>query len=332
MSWVASADPRVPELLRTHYGRTAVSVRRLDRESVNEMFRVRTSDEELVVKRLGRLGSAEWLNYQADVLDTLSEHGFPVRPWLRSLDGHGTTRIGDDQWQVARFAESRPFVPGDAADVTSAAACLDHLHQLTDLVPADSPRAPIQDAEPWLCATEADMAELADTVHQVAPADAGGYVATYRDIWTRAQAELSGQDYLALPRRITHGEYVSSNVLYGQDGVLAVIDWDAVQVRPRVSDVARGALFFARRARGGIEVFDELVPVFLRRATESAPLSDAEFAALIPFLECYFLPSPGYLRMLAEHEPDMLTWYLGWSSAGAARVRPLLTPILGARV
>lgn len=332
MSWVASADPRIPELLGTHYGLAPVSVERLDRESVNEMFRVRTGDELLVVKRLGRLGSPEWLAYQADVLDALHEHGFPVRPWLRSVEGHGTTRIGDDQWQVARFAESRPFVPGDADDVASAAACLDRLHQLTDLLPADSPRAPIQDAEPWLCATEADMVSLADTVHEVAPADAQGYVATYREVWTRARAELPAADYLALPRRITHGEYVSSNVLYGDDGVLAVIDWDAVQLRPRVSDVARGALFFARRARGGIEVFEDLVPAFLRRATESAPLSDAESAALIPFLECYFLPSPAYLRQLAEHDPAMLTWYLGWSCAGAARVRPLLTPILGARV
>jgi Ser/Thr protein kinase RdoA (MazF antagonist) len=308
---------------------------------VNEMFRARTPAGSLVVKRLGRPGSAEWLAYQADVLDALLESGFPVRPWLRSRDGAGTVCVQDDQWQVAPYVASRPFIPGDPTDVAQAAGCLDRLHQLSDLLPAQliatSPASPIQDAEPWLRATEADIADLERTLAEIGPADADPrtHIDTYRRVWERARQELAADAYDALPQRLTHGEYVSSNVLYGvrdagaAGGLITVIDWDAVQVRPRICDVARGALFFARRARGGIEVFPDLVPAFIEAATVSAPLSDAETAALIPFLELYFLPSVGYLRMLADHDPTMLAWYVGWSSAGAARVRELLTPILG---
>ncbi|MDF3290298.1 phosphotransferase enzyme family protein [Streptomyces silvisoli] len=331
MRWVLTDDPLVPGVLAHHYGLVAASVARLDRESVNGTFRARTAIGDVVVKRLGRPGTPEWLDYQAGAIDALHSHGFPVEPLMRSVDGRGTAIAEGQQWQVSRFVESRPFQPGSEADADAAASCLDALHELSPRTAEDPPASPVQDVEPWLWAEDADMAELVRTVGEVAPHAAPEICRTYQAVWADAREDLSAEEYFALPRRITHGEFVSSNVLFDGGGVACVVDWDAVQIRPRVSDVARGSLFFARRARGAIEVYQDLVPRFIEGATKSAAMIPAEIAAVIPFLELYFLPSCSYLRALAEHDRLMLDWYLGWSSSSAARVRPLLTPILAVR-
>ncbi len=331
MSWTRTDDPLVARVLDGWYGLTAIAVDSLERESVNGMYRAHTGSGPVVVKRLGRPGSVPWLDYQARTLDALRDNGFPVPAGIRARDGRATVPAEGYQWQVCRYVESRPFVPGDEVDVDAAAACLDALHALAPRLPADSPPSPIQDVEPWLRAGEADLAELDRTVREVAPDRAADLYRSYRTAWEQATAELPATDYFALPRAGTHGEFVSSNVLYAERGVAAVVDWDAVQVRPRVSDVARGALFFARRARGGIEIFEPLVPRFIEGATRSAPLSSAELAAVIPFLQLYFLPACDYLRTLAGHDRSMLDWYLGWTASGAVRVRSLLAPILAVR-
>ncbi|MFI7110337.1 phosphotransferase enzyme family protein [Nonomuraea sp. NPDC050227] len=329
MSWKESDDPLVPKILRDEFRLGAVGgVEWYDRESTNGVFRAQTTHGPVIIKRLGRPGTIEWLEFQADTLQALHECGFPAQPLLRCPDGRRTVLAHDEQWQVTPFIAGRPFTPGSEADVDVAAACLSRLHGLSALAPEPSPTSPIRDAEAWLHLDETDLSEVAATIQELAPHTPSEVFDKYRAAWQRARQTLSLEGYQALPHRLTHGEYVGSNLLYGSDDVICIVDWDGLQVRPRLADLARASLFFPRRVRGGIEVIESLVPRFLRVATQSEPLLDNERDAIIPFLELYFVPIPAFLRMIAERNPTMLDWYLGWSSAAAGRVRQILTRLL----
>jgi homoserine kinase type II len=65
----------------------------------------------------------------------------------------------------------------------------------------------------------------------------------YRDAARRADAlGIAGW-----PDRIIHGDWHPGNLIYGKNGVRAVLDFDSSRVAPRVIDVANGALQFSMK-------------------------------------------------------------------------------------
>jgi Ser/Thr protein kinase RdoA (MazF antagonist) len=324
-SWVPAPDAIAAELLEEEFGIAVEGVEFLERESTNDIFRVSSGRGRLIVKRLGRPGSPVWHDFQAEVLDRLAAQGYPAPGLLSTPDGRKTVSWAGSVWHVSPWVNGREFAAGNAADVVAAAVCLDRLHALAAGLPSTSPAAPVAEVTPWLAGDEGDLASMLALVAELRPGAPEREV--YRRAWQRARPALSGWD--GLPRTVTHGEFIGSNVLYDRRGSVAcVLDWDAVECGPRVRDLARGCLFFARRARGGIDVFSELVWVFLREATRTVALTEAERVAIVPFLELFFVPTKGYLTVMAQERPDMIDWYLGWSAHGAGRVRDILGPIL----
>jgi Ser/Thr protein kinase RdoA (MazF antagonist) len=331
--WRAEEHPLVVATLRERYGLTVHSLERLHRESVNLVFRAVTDQGTALVKRLGRPAEPGWLAFQAAVLSALCDRGFPVQPLWPARDGETTVTAGEQLWQVRPYAQGRAFRAGDAHDVEAAARALAQLHRapVEALVPAGVSAgavSPTDDLVLWLWDDGAAHAALEELVRRIAPATlADAVLPHYREAFTRARRQLGPAAYQSLGRVLTHGEFVGSNLLLGDRDVCSVMDWDAVQVRPRVYDLARACLFMARKARGSIQLHEDLSELFLRTATSDAPLSEAERDALIPILELYFVPSPAYLSVMAELAPADVPWYLDWSAKGAAQVRGLLSPV-----
>ena len=96
----------------------------------------------------------------------------------------------------------------------------------------------------------------------------------------------------AVPRHLIHGDLFGSNLLLSGDGVVAILDFDRLAVRPRVSEVAYRLFHLLNRFRifglsprdgdGGLVNGDHLrVAGLLRRYAEAgSPLTPVELAAL----------------------------------------------------
>lgn len=330
VTWHACEDENVRELLLTHYGLRPGQVERLARESVNSLWRLRCPESTFVLKRLGRAADARWLAFQDAATARADAHGLPVQLPVPASDGSTTVTHGGGQWQLRRYVEGRLFTDGSAADVAQAARCLDILHAVPyDDLPSDAP-SPTQDLEHWLATTdEARVADVwdvpgVDVPTRLRESAHSAYLAAYR----RARTELDGPTYRSLPMALTHGEFMGSNLVHdAEDGTLrCVLDWDAVDVRPRVYDLARAALFLARKRRGGLAAHPRLATEVLLGATTRRPAGPQELAAVVPVLELYFVPTPRYVSQLADHSPDTLEWYLRWAAEGAATVRSTLGP------
>jgi len=320
------------EVARIHFGRTPSVLERLDRRSVNTLYRFKADGNTYILKRLGRAVAAGWLAFQSQAVERVHERGVPVTPFVPSVRGENTVCHAGSAWQLTPYRPGRPFVDGRADELTRVARCVSLVHS----VPVDgldiAAANPIRDVETWLDSGRDELARLsaAARVAGVAEADLASLAREFERTLDRALGELDAATYAALPRTLTHGELTGSNILVdpATQEVVALLDWDGVAVRPRAYDLARGALFLARQRRDGFAVHDELVVSFLRTGSQPTPLATEEIDAIIPILELFLLPTAGYVSDLARHAPASLDWFLRWSAEGAGHVRSVMVPAL----
>lgn len=322
-------------VLDRHYGRRPAGVTRLRRESVNTVYMCHVAGEQdLVLKRLGRTMSAAFLDFQERSLALAAAAGLPLPHPVAGTGGRTTVRAEGSAWQLAGRLAGRRYADGDAGALRAVAACVRRLHGLTaDGAPPDCEN-PTRDVEQWLDAGPGEFDRLMEAIGAagVAREDERRFRDAVAPAVDRALRELDRATYDGLPHALTHGELTGSNVLMAERGpaVTGLLDWDGVFVRPRVYDLARGALFLARRRRDGFEVDHRLVTDFLTVAAGDHPLSDTELGAIIPVLELFLAATARHVRDLRRESPGSLAWALSWSAAGASQVRSTMQPALDA--
>lgn len=328
MSTWLKADPAdVPAAVAAAYRLDVQALERLDRESVNLVYRATCGNRQVILKRLARATTDRWLAFQSATLTALAADGAAVSAPVPTAEGAPFVREGDATWQVWALVEGSPYRRESPAHVDEAASFLDRLHAAPAPGGPAAADLPATEAEQWARADESAFDDLASLITEVPGIEPGPLLAAYRDAWERA-APLIRSEYARSTPCLSHGEYIGSNLLFSGDRLAAVIDWDAVGVRPRVADLARGALFLARTKRGGITIEPQVAVTFLTRATATRPLREAELDLIIPYLELFFIPEPAYLRLLRASEPALLHWYLDWSGTGARTVRSIMLPVV----
>ncbi|MBL1097936.1 phosphotransferase enzyme family protein [Streptomyces coffeae] len=330
-TWLPGHNTTVARVLTREYGLGAHTTWSLDRESVNSLWRVETSDGQYVLKRLGRDIAPRWLAFEGAALPRIAAAGIPIAPPLPTATGAGSVVHDGSVWQLRPWRRGRPFDSARPGDIEQVGAFLSALHRVpVEGLPADG-HCSTRNLEFWL-ATERPPHEVLDEVDEIAAPYVSAAVRAaarraFSAVLCRARTELAG--YAGLPEVLTHGEVAGSNLLYSDSGELAcVLDWDALQLRSRVYDIARGLLFLPRRARGSFQILSDRARAVLDASTAHQPLVPDELDSLIPVLELNFVPSPDYLRQVTRHTPGHLEWYLGWRAEGAASVRGILSDVI----
>lgn len=304
-------------------GSDSIELEYVDRESVNAVFLVRTDGEPAyALKGLGRPTTDEWLRFQWDWIGRFHEAGLPVPPLVATVDGRGWATCGDGvadtvtTWQLWRAAAGEPFEAGSVAHVRAAARFLDQLHALPGQ-PGSTPASPGSDVSPYL----ADPALPDQLERALAGVDAPAAVVArawerYAETIEEFVDRVGAERYASLPASLTHGEFIGSNLLFRDGEVSGAIDWDALERRPRIYDVVKGALFLARRARGSFAVHPDLAAEFLSAVSAALPIS-ADEQACAPYIAAMtFVPTPAFIETWRARRPDQLEWYLGWTADG----------------
>ncbi|MFF5858530.1 phosphotransferase enzyme family protein [Streptomyces sp. NPDC012751] len=332
--WNADPGRTVPEVVEAQYGIRPLVVERLVRESLNEVWRFTSEDGHYTLKRLGRPGAASWLAFQDAAVIRAAAHGVPVEPLLHTLDGLPHASVDGVLWQLRRYVGGRHCTDGSAEDLRAAAELIAAVHAVPVEGLPEPGANPIQDMEFWLGADASALDALGALVSEAAgPAVWDETADAYRGAYRRARAELDLAAYQALPATLTHGELAGSNLVFDDDGTLiSLLDWDGVDIRPRVYDLARALLFLARTGRSSFRVHHGLGVDLLLRAAGGHPLRPAELRAVVPILELYFVPTPHYVQQLAASSPATLRWYLGWAADGARAVRANVRGVVAALV
>lgn len=216
----------------------------------------------------------------------LSTNNFPVAPLIRTRDDHHTfVQLRDHLYELFAFIPGRTF-SRTSAETHGAGKVLARFHQITE-----SKASPL--AAPDLGVDYHDANAVRAGLHSI------GSTLTGHDSFTGDEAELATLTQFLIgsydeaaarvnesgfydwSEQLIHSDWHPGNVLFRDQAILAVVDYDAMRFSRRVVDVANGALQFSMIA--GEDPVDwpedldlERFRAFLDGYSAVSPLSEEE--------------------------------------------------------
>lgn len=253
-----------------------------------------TSDGTYLLKRRSTLRHpVARIRFAQAIQSQLERKGYPVAPLLRVREtGSTLLLLGDYAYELFRFIEGDRFDKSGRLAGKSGEA-LGELHRITaDLDPSAAPPASYHDSP----SVRKALDHLADAIQRVEPgqsrAELESIARELRLIYARATDEIDVLGMRGLGRSVVHGDWHPGNLIFGNGGVLAVIDFDSARAEAWVTEIANGMLQFALQAgqsRVPEEWPDDLDPHRLRAfltgylTVAARPLS-ADERAMVPWL------------------------------------------------
>jgi Ser/Thr protein kinase RdoA (MazF antagonist) len=219
----------------------------------------------------------------------LARHTGLVPPFLTSQGGRPWVRVDGAAFEISEYRGGSRFT-GSPAQIRAAGSALAAVH---DGAVDAAARPPAEDYRDLV----ADHVRLAREV----AADRAGTPHRLLDVLDEVTAALPGllpeRVWERLPRTFVHGDYNPWNLVFGTEGVIAVVDFDNCDTGTRLRDVVEGVLTHAAVAYLGdstsfavpfrCDLDERRAGAFLSGYAGAArrPPTEDETAAL-PFLVC----------------------------------------------
>ena len=279
------------------------------------LFRMAVEDEEgrlFVVEEIAS-HRKERKRLISRTLDDLHAAGLDqVVPYVRTPAGEDLVFSKDAWWQVTSFIAGtsldRPRYLHDAAKGEALARFLCDLSEHAQNCPRiqEAPRFSLKD---YIVRLEQDIAQHVP--------DAAPRFAPVFDFLRRPF--LDAHD--TLPVAFCHGDYHPLNVIWRNDGITAVIDWEFCGIKPEIYDAANLIGCIGMEHPSGLT--DNLAIAFIRHMKESASISDRSwklFPEFVIALRCAWLAEwlrtkdgemidleETYMRLLIENRDELKT-------------------------
>jgi len=208
--------------------------------------RITTDSGVFLLKRLAPSRSdLEGMEFQHLLLRHLTSAGFPVAELQLTLEHRTMVSQSGHHYEVSRWVEGHRyrFVPTAAKASGAAMAAMHDL--LVPMIGQAASRRGYHD-RPDVAKAAADlMRDSEGTVQH-------GYerLAEY----LRNSRRHVRPHWPNLPVTVGHGDWHPGNILFGDDRVVAVIDFESARAEPRVADLANGLLQFSLNREPGSPV------------------------------------------------------------------------------
>ena len=167
----------------------------------------------------------------------LAERGLPVVEAVAARSGAGWIRVGEN------LAEVEPFVEGEDMDrgetLLAGISWLARLHAELSRIPVSSaaavaPTANHVGAQLVLPTARRAAAMIRSWASTADEKEAATSIENLAQAISLAEGPYADQ----LPRQLVHGDFWDNNVLFRDDKVAAILDFDFMEERPRIDDVA----------------------------------------------------------------------------------------------
>lgn len=295
----------------------------------NENFVVETAGGARYVLRRYRHNQDERrVAFQLQFQRHLHELGFPTPQVILSTAGTPCVVVADVPWALFEFVEGREYDFSRVAQTAEAGRRLAQFHLAA--ASFDEPEVPVDWGGDfrsfWLRGSE--EAELPSLF---AGMGIEGELAFRLSWWRSVSAEWPIERVEALPYGWIHGDYHGTNVVFVEDRMAALFDFDVVFWGLLVLDVAHGLVTFGRERRGAHKLRVEAIKIFLTAYQEIRQLSPEEIHA-IPVLVLANRAGSARYFSYRERDGDDICSVLRKSVAVIRELRPQLqqlAPIFG---
>ena len=220
------------------WGIADASAERLAGGAANEHWRAETRDGPRVLRRYHPRRATESLPWEHDLLRFLADRKWPVPAPIATEDGQTVVETGEGRWALF------PFMRG--APPQNSELLLQRKGSLLALLHADLAEWPPRGQRPT-------FGRVDDLDAAVAPEgfrSFEGFLAWYAgedaeraralaETRQRSTADLEARGYGDQPAAVIYYECFGANVLFVEDTVTALLDFDMAHEDARVADIAR---------------------------------------------------------------------------------------------
>lgn len=295
------------------------SINSLDGASPNRCWYVKTKNESFVLRKCVRNHSYDWLTYIANVSTQLYRNDFPIQPLINSINGENTILFNNYYWQLRPYVNGRYFELGNESDEQEAILRLLELHEFKDI--SSSPKNPNQGIEKWIFEPDKTFDKTKKAIENcIENKENEIHLKSYYSLLETSLEVLSVDRYKELPMVFTHGDFHCTNLIYDQNKLVSVLDFDTAEIRPRIYDLALAAYLLTRLKRGSFELDISRTKKFIHNYSLHNKLTQSEIDCLIPLLQIHYIPNERYLSLMKHESPHLLSWYLNWTHEAATSV------------
>lgn len=215
------------------------SITRLTGGAVNEHWLIETAAGPLVLRRYHPAHSVAATPYEHAILRYLEGNGWPVAAPLATPAGKTLATAEAGHWSLFPFLTGAPLADSPRA-LQRIGALLALLHADLAAWPGGGEQRPtfgrVTDLDLYLKTRgRTTVAELIDRFAQDDPERANSLRGMHeRNVWA-----LDYLGYHALPDTVVHYECLGANVLFEDDDVTGILDFDFVHRDARAADIAR---------------------------------------------------------------------------------------------
>jgi homoserine kinase type II len=258
------------------------------RSRTNENYLLTTRDGRYVLRGSHRSRSPESLAFEHRLLRYLTHRGFPVIQPLLSRDMETWVALDGGLWTLCRYVGGEQLDRTRPSHLAVAARALAAYHRIApDFERSDEKCVGTWNIERWLKTTvEATACFRPSELPEIEASRA--YLVESLDCLSCA---LSSPDITQLWKVVIHGDFSRRNILFQQDQLLAVLDFDGCHFEFRAMDLAIALKNICR----GLDKHSQLnmarVRAFMTAYKAEEPLSDGELVAIPRMLQAHRLRS-----------------------------------------
>lgn len=225
--------------LKTHFqmGDAIISPFEAFGASVNHHFLVIHQVKKYVLRNIRTSTSIHRLNEIHEIIAQWKNAGIPLTLPIVTVDGKHTIHLEEGIWQLTSYLSGSPY-SFTMDEMQKGAKLLGKLHRAR-------PESIINDG--WFAEELVKLKkELPELEKWSSP------LATF---FKKQFSWLNQFKNIPLPSLIaTHGDFHGSNLLFEQGEVKALLDFDNVDFRPRLYDIAHAILMLCRFERGSYQI------------------------------------------------------------------------------
>ena len=179
---------------------------------------------------------------------TLAEHRFPVAGLVSTTEGSTLVQHDGRIYELFRFITGKRFDKSNPA-ASEAGRVLAHFHGilLSNRVEPVVGSGTFHDSQkiPEVLSSISEV--LASHEDKSALEGIDDTIEYIRGQYEASAKKVQNLEWDSLGSQLVHGDWHPGNMLYADNEIIAVIDFDSLRFQPRITDVANGALQFSMR-------------------------------------------------------------------------------------
>jgi len=300
------------ELLATVLARYPIApppaVERMEASVRNDNFLVEdAAGRRYVLRHYRRNPDERRVRFQLAFQQQLHALGYPTSEIIASNAGELFVRAEGRAWVLFTFVEGDEYDFSNMAQVAEAGRRLAQFQTLTTAIDLEESRIDINpDLRRWWTHGDEDLAALEAMFRDGGVGEEMVYLRAWRAALLR-EWPLERLD--ALPSGWMHSDFHGRNMVFADNELRGLFDFDPLHRGPFVEDVAHAMFMFARERRGSTRIRPSVARIFLDAYDATRPLSQEERAAIPIMAVLAWAPIAPYHALLRRDGEDALAWF-----------------------